>query len=164
MEHITAKAQPSTASPLSKAVTYTWSPSACPEWALFALIPHQALHLIETHPPRSCLLTQPPKLFPWCVPISRARRFLGNSVPCANVKLSWCLFVWIIYLVGGESSTRLDRCLWEDSPLSTRGASVSAGVAVLSLVLCPSPLVVLAPGGVTNAAFVSRCSSHVQPT
>lgn len=84
-------------------------------------------------------------------------------MPSANLKISKCLFFWIIYF-GGRN--KQDPCphptLGRISlfpPAGHQSQSLVTYSCSLSGVIF-SPSDDLAPGGVTNAAFVCRCSSH----
>lgn len=112
------KPQPSTARPLSQAVTNTRSPSACHERILSALFHYQILHLIETHPPPSHPLMQTLNLCLQCIPPSAWPGTFWGALCHLPVQRfhGACLSGSFIWWVGGVK----DWCpqptrLWEES-------------------------------------------------
>lgn len=118
------KPQPSTARPLSQAVTNTRSPSACHERIPSALFHYQILHLIETHPPPSHPLMQTLKLCLQCIPPSAWPGTFWGALCHLPVQRfhGACLSGLFIWWVGGVK----DWCpqptrLWEESVFPPAG-------------------------------------------
>lgn len=91
-----------------------------------------------------------------------AWHFLENFMTSANLKLSWCLFVWIIYFGRRNKQDQCHTHLWGQSIFHQLGFKANFWwvIAVLCLVLSSDPSDAFAPGSVTNDAFICRCNNH----